>query len=294
MEVKSQIFDVEAATFEETVIKGSSDRVIVVDFWAPWCGPCKTLGPMLEEVITALGPGVALAKVNVDDNQELAMAFRVQGIPAVKVVMDGKLVDEFTGALPKDQIEALLRKHVPDAPASEAETVEELLSQGSAHLDAGDLTGAEVLYDQVLAQDSEAFGAVIGLARIRLLQGETDQVRELVSGIEQGNPEYDQGQALLTQLNFSVTCQNAGGHQVCAEKLLANPDDLGARFTFGCCAAVAGDYETALKEWFVVVSADKDFRQGAAKDALVSVFHLLGRNHPAVGDYPKQLYRVLY
>ncbi len=294
MEVKSQIFDVEAATFEETVIKGSSDRVIVVDFWAPWCGPCKTLGPVLEEVVAALGPSVALAKVNVDDNQELATAFRVQGIPAVKVVMDGKLVDEFTGALPKDQIEALLRKHVPEAPASEAENLEELINQGGSYLDTGDLTSAEALYRQALAQDEEAFGALVGLARIRLLQGRSDEVRELVSGIEQGNPEYDQGQALLTQLEFRGTCESAGGRQMCAERVLAEPDNLEARFTFGCCAAVEGDYETALKEWFAVVTADKNFRQGAAKDALVSVFHLLGRNHPAVGDYPKQLYRVLY
>ena len=279
MEVKSQIFDVEAATFEEVVIKGSSERVIVVDFWAPWCGPCKTLGPVLEEVVTALGPGAALAKVNVDENQELAMAFRVQGIPA---------------ALPKEQIEALLRKHVTDAPPSEAETLEEIVSQGGAHLDAGDLAGAEGLYRQALDQDAEAFGALVGLARIRLLQGRNDEVRELVSGIEPGNPEYDQGQALLTQLEFRGTCDRAGGRQVCAERVLADPDDLDARFSFGCCAAVEGDYETALKEWFTIVKTDKDFRQGAAKDALVSVFHLLGRNHPAVGDYPKQLYRVLY
>ena len=236
MEAKSQIFDVEAATFEEVVIKGSSDRVIVVDFWAPWCGPCKTLGPMLEEVVTALGSGVALAKVNVDENQELAMAFRVQGIPAVKVVVDGKLVDEFTGALAKDQIDALLRKHVPDAPAPEAETVENLVSQGGAHLEAGELAGAEALYRQALEQKEEAFGALVGLARIRLLQDKGDEVRELVSGIEEGNPEYDQGQALLTQLEFRGTCESAGGRQTCASRVLANPDDLEARFTFACCA----------------------------------------------------------
>ena len=95
---------------------GFSQQLVVVDFWAPWCEPCKVLGPVLEEVVVALGPSVVLAKVNVDDNQDLATAFRVQGIPAVKIVRNGQLVDEFTGALPKQEIEATLRRHVPDAP----------------------------------------------------------------------------------------------------------------------------------------------------------------------------------
>ena len=113
-----QIFDVDEQNFEELVLQGSQERVIVVDFWAPWCGPCKTLGPILEDVVTALGPGVALAKVNVDENQRLAMAFRVQGIPAVKIVKNGQLAQEFTGALPKEQIEAILRPLVSDTPSS--------------------------------------------------------------------------------------------------------------------------------------------------------------------------------
>ena len=118
-----QIFDVDEQNFEELVLKGSQERVVVVDFWAPWCEPCKVLGPVLEEVVTERGDGIALAKVNVDDNQQLAMAFRVQGIPAVKIVADGQLAQEFTGALPKEQIEAILRPLVPDAPLPEAEVM---------------------------------------------------------------------------------------------------------------------------------------------------------------------------
>ena len=95
-----QIFDVDEQNFEELVLKGSQERVVVVDFWAPWCEPCKVLGPVLEEVVTELGAGIALAKVNVDDHQPLAMAFRVQGIPAVKIVTNGQMAQEFTGALP--------------------------------------------------------------------------------------------------------------------------------------------------------------------------------------------------
>jgi len=294
MEVTSQIFDVDASNFEELVIKRSQERLVVVDFWAPWCEPCKTLGPILEEVVISLGAAAALAKVNVDENQELAQALRVQGIPAVKVVYQGQLVDEFTGAVPREQIEATLRKHVPDAPPSEAELQEEEVSRARDRLEEGDLGSAAAEYERILADDPEAAGALVGLARIRLLEGDFDAVRELVGKLEQGTPEYDQGQALLTHLGFHTVCEEAGGRQACAEKMLADPEDLETRYAFGCCAAIQGDYEAALKEWFAVIEARRDFKGGAAKDAMVSVFHLLGRQHPVVGDYPQRLYRTLY
>ena len=294
MEVRSQIFDVDASNFEQEVIEGSADRVVVVDFWAPWCGPCKTLGPVLEEVVTALGPGAALAKVNVDDNQDLAMAFRVQGIPAVKIVKDGQLVDEFTGALPKDQVEQLLRKHVADAPPGEGEVADDLAAQARGLLEVGDLGGAGTIYQQLLQQDAESGQALAGLARIALLEGRFDEVKELTGKIELGTPEYDQGQALLTHLEFHVHCEEAGGRQACDERLLSGPEDTDARYSLGCCAAVEGDYELALREWFKIIEVDRNFRDGAAKDAMVSVFHVLGRHHPVVGDYPQRLYRALY
>ena len=137
--MNAQIFDVDQSNFEEHVLKASHQRVIVVDLWAPWCGPCRTLGPILEEVVTSLGEGAALAKVNVDENQELAAAFRVQGIPAVKIFKEGQLVEEFTGALPQPQIEALLRPLITTAEGN-------LLEQAQILTDSGDLEGAALLY----------------------------------------------------------------------------------------------------------------------------------------------------
>ena len=294
MEMQAQIFDADAANFEELVIKGSKDRVIVVDFWAPWCGPCKTLSPILEEVVTSLGAAVALAKVNVDENQDLAMAFRVQGIPAVKVLKDGQLVDEFTGALPREQVDALLRKHVPSAPPTEAELTEDALSQARERLEMGGLAGAAALYDQLLSADPGTAGALVGLARVRLLEGRVEDVEPLTSQIEPGTPEYDQGKALLTHVSFHRIAEENGGRGACAEKLLADSGDLETRYALGCCAAIEGDYETALREWFTIVETQRDFRQGAAREAMVSVFHLLGRHHPSVGDYPQRLYQLLY
>lgn len=288
---QTQIFDVDDAHFEEAVIGGSQERVIVVDFWAPWCGPCRTLGPILEEVVTALGPNIALAKVNVDDNPQLAQAFRVQGIPAVKIVHRGKLVQEFTGALPKEQVEKLLRPLVPDAPAAEEE--EDLLEQAHTLMDSGAYDSAARVYEQHLEARPDDDQAQLGLARVRLYQGSFEETRERVGKIEQGTPAYDQAQALLTHIEFHRICAEAGGRQACAQKRRTDPDNLEARYTLACCAAVEGDYQTALEEWFAIVERQKNFRQGAARDAMVSIFLLLGRHSQIVGDYPQRLYRIL-
>lgn len=285
---RPQIFDVDEQNFEEQVLQGSLERVIVVDFWAPWCGPCKTLGPILEDVVTALGPGVALAKVNVDENQQLAMAFRVQGIPAVKIVKNGQLAQEFTGALPKEQIEAILRPLVSDAPIPEAQATDQ--ADDLAAL--GDLDGAARQYENVLAEKPTDGPALLGLAKIHLEQGRFETVQELVNLVETDAPEYPQGQALLAQIDFAHQCQQAGGRAACAQRILAHPDDPEARHLFACCAASEGDYEAALQEWLHIVGKRSNGDQ--AKDAMVAVFHLLGRDNPLVASYQRKLYQTLY
>ena len=285
--MSEQIFDVDQTNFEEAVIKSSHERIVVVDLWAPWCGPCRTLGPILEEVISSLGEGVALAKVNVAENQDLAAAFQVQGIPAVKIFKDGQVVEEFAGALPRAQIEEILRPLV----STEAD---DLLTQADTLADNGDLESAAHLYEQVLEERPEDSQALMGLARVRLVEEDFEAVKNLAGMIEQGAPQYDQAQALLTQIEFQQTCEQCGGRATLAQQLLADPSDLESRFNFACCAAAEGDYATALKEWLEVVERKKDFRDGAAKDAMVSIFHLLGRDHEIVADYPRKLYRTLY
>ena len=285
-----QIFDVDEQNFEELVIQGSLERVIVVDFWAPWCGPCKTLGPILEDVVSALGPGVALAKVNVDENQRLAMAFRVQGIPAVKIVKNGQLAQEFTGALPREQIEAILRPLVSDAPIPEEAQV---IDQADDLAATGDLDEAARQYEQVLEENPTDGPALLGLAKIHLQQGHLETVQELVNLVETDTPEYPQAQALLTQIEFAHQCQQAGGRAACAQRVLSQPDDQEARYLLACCAASEGDYETALQEWLHIVGKKSNGDQ-AAKDAMVAVFHLLGRDNPLVASYQRKLYQALY
>ena len=283
-----QVFAVDEQNFEELVLQGSLERVIVVDFWAPWCGPCKTLGPILEDVVAALGPGVALAKINVDENQQLAMAFRVQGIPAVKIVKDGQLAQEFTGALPREQIEAILRPLIPDASIPEAQAIDEANDLAAT----GDLAEAAHQYENVLEENPTDGPALLGLAKIHLQQGRFETVQELVNLVEEDTPEHPQAQALLTQIEFAQKCQQAGGRAACAQRMLGQPDDQEARYLLACCAASEGDYETALREWLHIVG--KRSNSDRAKDAMVAVFHLLGRDNPLVASYQRKLYQALY
>jgi putative thioredoxin len=289
-----QIIDVNATNFEEAVLKASQERVVIVDFWAPWCGPCKTLTPVLEEVVGEMGSGVILAKVNVDENQELAGAFRVQSIPTVMIIKDGRPVDGFTGALPKEQILERLQPLVPEMPEAEATDAEDLLAQAQGLLEQGDWRRATLAFEQHLTEKPEDAQALVGLGRMRLMAGDFDAVRELVPKVEQGTAEYDQAQALLTQIQLHQLCAEAGGRAVCAQKLPADPDDLEAVYLLGCCAAAEGDFAVALEQWLKIVERQRDFRDGAAKDAMVSVFHLLGRHNEVVADYPQRLYRTLY
>ena len=293
--LKPQIFDVDTANFEKEVVEASRERVIVVDFWAPWCGPCRTLGPTLEEVVVALGPGVALAKVNVDENPQLAQIFRVQGIPAVKIIKDGRLVQEFTGALPKAQIEALLKPLVPTMPKGEGEEEgEDLIQGGKMLLEEGDLEGAAQLFEEQLAAEADNNQALLGLARVHLHQGNFEAVRQLAERIEEGTAEQEQARALLKLIDVHQVARQAGGRAACAQRRLADPEDLEVRYCFACCAAAEGDNATALEEWLAIVERQRDFRGGAAREGMVALFHLLGRQHPAVGDYPQRLYRALY
>ena len=284
-----QIFDVNEQNFEELVIQGSLDRVIVVDFWAPWCGPCKTLGPILEDVVAALGPAVALAKINVDENQQLAMAFRVQGIPAVKIVKNGQLAQEFTGALPREQIEAILRPLVADAPIPEAQVIDQADDLAAT----GDFDAAARQYEQMLEENPTDGPALLGLAKIHLQQGRFETVQEASQSRRNGHPRIPAGPSATHPDRICPTsASRLGDTPPAPSEYSLSQTTPEARYLLACCAASEGDYETALQEWLHIVGKKSNGDQ--AKDAMVAVFHLLGRDNPLVADYQRKLYQALY
>lgn len=285
--MSEQFFDVNQSDFDRKVVEESFRRTVVVDFWAAWCGPCRTLGPILEQVVASLGDRAALAKVDVDRNPALAMAYQVRGIPAVKIFRDGKIVSEFVGALPQSEVEAILKSVTPDEN-------DDLLTQADALAQRGEMERASLIYERILTNRPGDDRPTVGLAWALLNLKRYPRVRELAGRIQEGSPFYDRARALLKQVERIEACAAAGGRAACEKRVSGDPDDLDARFDLAVCCAAEGDYAAALREWLAIVERKKTFRDGAARDAMVSIFHLLGQNHEVVGDYPQRLYRALY
>ncbi len=281
------IFDVTTAEFEARVVQASSKAPVVVDFWAEWCAPCRALGPVLERLVESYKGRMLMARVNVDREPELAARFGVQGIPAVKVFRDGRVATEFVGALPEADVARVLQSVVPSA-------ADELVRKGDVRLRAGALEEAEALYRQAVDQDAGHTGALLRLGTVLVERGQADEAREVLGRIEENAAEYAEAQGMLGRLEFAEVCHAAGGRQACEARAAAEPEDLEARYAFGCCLAAAGEYEGALEAFLRVLSADRGFRDGAAKDAMLHTFTLAGGQSEMVKAYRRRMAAALY
>jgi len=189
----ANVIEVDEGTFREAVLERSRTTPVVVDFWAPWCGPCRTLGPILERLAAEANGAFVLAKINVDNNQRLAQMFRVQGIPAVKAFRDGKVVDEFAGALPESQVRAWLKRITP-APSDN-------LVEAAAALEARSPAEAAARYRVALGSDPANTAALFGLGRLLVLEGNPEGV-EALGQVPAGDALYPRAQAWLTLADF--------------------------------------------------------------------------------------------
>ena len=281
------VYDVTEADFQQRVIDESMSRPVIIDFWSPMCGPCKVLGPILERIVEELDGKAALAKVRVDDNQRLAAAFGVQGVPAVKIIKEGKLAGEFVGARPESDVRAIIESVVP----SEAD---ELAMQAAEKQRAGDLDGAEALYKRALASRSDHGGATMGLAYVALDRGDKDEAKRLAISIEPGTKEKQLADALLAQLDLSGECASSEDEAELSARVQQNPDDLDARFAYAKCLAAGGKYEGALENLLAVLERDKTYQDGAAKEMMVKIFGIVGKRSELADAYREKLASLLY
>lgn len=278
------VLEVNEQNFQREVIERSRDVPVVVDFWAPWCGPCRTLGPTLEKLAREAKGAWVLAKVNVDENPYLAQAFRVQGIPAVKAVRDGKLVDEFTGALPESQVRTWL-KHIAPAEA------DQLLAH-AAELETTAPQEAAARYRLVLGNDPQNEAALFGLGRLQLLQGESEGAA-LLAEVPEGSPLYARAQALLGLSDFFAGATDAD-EATLRERVASNAADLEARYQLAALAGRQGDYGTALEQLLAIVYRDRSFHDDAARRAMLALFTALGDENPLTGEYRRKLANALF
>jgi putative thioredoxin len=279
--------DVGLADFEQSVIDESFRRPVVVDFWAPWCGPCRILGPVLERLAEEFKGDFLLAKVNTEENPEIAQDFGIRSIPNVKVFKGGEVAGEFLGAISEAEARQFLRRHCPsDADRKYAE--------GLACLDAGQAQEARRAFEEALRADASHGGALLELGKILAAGGEAQAAASLWDRIPSDSPQREQAESLKQALEFHVVCGQNGGLKACANRAAAEPENLEARYAHGCCLAAGGDYRGALEEFLFVVTRNRNFREEAARKAMLIVFALAGERSPLAEEYRKHLAMVLF
>jgi putative thioredoxin len=271
------IKDATEATFVADVIEASAEVPVIVDFWAPWCGPCKTLGPALEKAVTAAGGKVKMVKVDVDQNQGIAQQLRIQSIPTVYAFWQGKPVDGFQGAVPGSEIEAFVSKLTGlagDGGLSEAiEAAEAMLEEGAA-------TDAAQTFAAILAEEPEHAGALGGLARAHLALGNTDQAEALINNAPSKIATAPEVEAVRAQLALLRQAADAGPVAELRAAVEANPGDPQARFDYAKALHAAGEVEAAVNELLDLFGRDRDWNDGAAKAQLFTIFDALKPNDP--------------
>jgi putative thioredoxin len=282
------VIDVGVENFQREVVDRSRQVPVLIDFWATWCGPCKTLGPILEKVARELGGKLVLAKIDVDKNPEIADLFQIQSVPTVMLLVDARPVDGFMGAQPEPQVRKFLERHLgvaaPD-PLKEAEELEQEGRRGEA---------ADVLRAHLQREPGDAKARVMH-ARLLVAEGRVEEARKVFAKVEGEALETPEAAAVRAQLDAAGGDGEvrAGEVEALERAVAERPDDIAARIALGKRLVAAGRHERGLEELLEAAKADIRFDGDAPRKALIEVFNLLGQSDPLVLDYQRRLSMLL-
>jgi putative thioredoxin len=280
--------DVSQADFEEQVVQASFRHPVVIDFWAPWCAPCKVLKPILEKLAAEYEGKFKLAKVNSDENQEIAARYAVRGIPSVKAMVDGNIVNEFTGALPESSVREWLDRIIP-SPA------EELRREAQRMVDADDLDGALQKLAEAARLEPNNEVVRVDSAEILLAQNNADEAQRLLDSLR--DPDILKDARVLqlkAQVRLAEMKEEAESEASLAAAIAANENDLEARFRLANVLIAANRAAEGMDQLLEIVRRDRSFRDDIGRKTLLDVFNLLGGQGELVSEYRRKLSGLLH
>lgn len=289
------IKDTTEATFMADVVETSQTVPVIVDFWAPWCGPCKTLGPQLEEAVRAAKGAVKMVKVNVDEAQMIAGQLQIQSIPTVYAFFKGQPIDGFQGAVPQSEIKGFIDR-VVKAAGGEApgDTLDEAVAAAEEMLAEGAATDAAQTFAAILGEDANHAGAYGGMVRAHIAMGELDQAEAILNGAPAEISAAPELEAAHAQLELARQAQGAGPLDELKAAVEASPDDHQARFDLALAMHACGDVESAVTELLELFRRDREWNEGAAKTQLFTIFEALKPNDPVVLNGRRKLSSMIF
>ena len=274
------IKDVSEADFMAEVIEASQQVPVIVDFWAPWCGPCKTLGPALEAAVTKAKGAVRMAKVNVDENQMIAGQLRIQSIPTVYAFWQGQPVDGFQGAVPPSEIDAFVARVVQAAGGDASGGLDEALDAAEEMLEQGAVTDAVQTFAAILQEDDKSARAYAGMVRAHIALDDLDQAEAILNGAPAEISKAPELEAAHAALDLARQAAEAGPVGELKAAVEANPDDHQARFDLAKALHASGQTQEAVDELLELFRRDREWNDEAAKQQLFTIFEALKPNDP--------------
>jgi putative thioredoxin len=288
------IKDTSEATFMQDVVDASQQVPVIVDFWAPWCGPCKQLGPALESAVTAARGAVKMVKVNVDENQMIAQQLRIQSIPTVYAFWQGQPIDGFQGALPASQIKEFIDRVVQAAGGEASGGLDEAVEAAEAMLAEGAAADAAQTFAAILGEDEHNAAAYGGLVRAHIAMGDLDQAEAILNGAPAEISKSHELEAAAAQLALARQAEGAGPVADLRARVETDPNDHQARYDLAQALYAQGDAAGAVDELLELFRRDREWNDGAAKQQLFTIFDALKPNDPVVLNGRRKLSSMIF
>ena len=290
------IIQLDESNFMEVVVEGSVNQPVLVDFWAEWCGPCKSLMPILEKLAIEHNGAFVLAKLDTDAHQGIAQQLGIRSLPTVKLFHNQQLVDEFNGALPESEVRAFLEKHniTPGDAAAEADDapVNAAVDEAMALYEQGNVDAARERLQQAQADDPQNAEILLALGQVCVSTGDLDTAASCISALPEDQKDSVAANRLSGTLELAKEADTSKTVQVLQQELEAQPDNSEIRYQLAISTALSGDVQSGMDELLTLVQKDPQFNDGAPRKKLLALFNVLG-DDPLTGQYRRKLATLL-